>query len=123
MEQQGIILEYVQMKLFNLSLDEDARVWYRTKITHHSIASLRSFHASFNHYYKVLYPVNALFEYCCAYSNDEDILEVDDSTEYVCGAPLLENIYSHQEASSTEQESEEGNILEPPTNPPGFDSA
>jgi len=43
-----------------------------------------------------------LFEYCCAHFNDEDILEVNDPAEDVCGASLQENIYSHQKASPNE---------------------
>lgn len=97
MEQQGIFLEDVQMKLFMCSLDEDARVWFKT-IPSGSLSSLKCFHISFNHYYKELYPLNALFEYFCTHFNDEYILEVNDPTEDVCGARLQENIYSYQEA-------------------------
>lgn len=49
MKQQGIFLEYVQMKIFMYSSDKDAIVWYRT-ITHGSISSLKRFHIAFNHY-------------------------------------------------------------------------
>lgn len=109
-------LDDVQMKLFMYYLDEDARVCYRT-IPHGSISSLKRFHIAFNHYCKIFYPPNALFEGCCTHFNDEDIPEVYDPTEDFCGAPLQENIYSHQEASPTNQEREEGNIIELQINP------
>ncbi len=74
------------------SLGEDARVWYRT-IPHGSISSLKIFHIAFNHYCKKLYPLNALYEDCCAYFNDENISEVNDHVEDVCGAPPQEDTY------------------------------
>jgi len=46
MEQQGIFLEEVQMKLFKWSLDEDARVWFKM-IPHGSVSSLKCFHTKF----------------------------------------------------------------------------
>jgi len=91
MEQRGIFLEDIQLKLLKYSLDEDARVWYK-KIPRGSISSLKSFHIAFNHYCKGLYPLNALFEDCCIDFSDEDILEVDDLAEDVCGALIDQNI-------------------------------
>ena len=105
MEQQGIFLEDVQMKLFMYSLEDGARFWYKT-IPHGNISSLRCFHIAFNHYCKELYPLNALFEYYFTHFNDEYIPEVEDSTEDVCGTPLQENILLHQEASPTKLEGE-----------------
>jgi len=101
MEQQGIFLEYVQMKLFKCSLDEHARVWYKT-IPHGNISSLKFFHVALHQYFKKLYPPNALFENWCTRFNNADLYDVTDLVEDVCGAPLQENIYSHQEASPNE---------------------
>ena len=61
MEQQGIIFEDAQMKLFMYSLEDDFRIWYKT-IPRGSIPSLKRFHIAFNHYCKGLYPLNSLFE-------------------------------------------------------------
>ena len=116
MEQQGIFLEDVQMKLFMYSLDEDARVFYRT-IPHGSISLIKCFHMAFYHYCKILNPPNALFEDCCGHFNVENIPKVNDPVEDVCGAPLQENIYSHQKPSPNDQESKEGNIVELQINP------
>ena len=111
MEQQGISLEYVQMKLFMYSLQEGARVWYKT-LPSGSISSLISFHKYFNHYCKELYPPNALFEECCTPLNDEYIPEVNDPSEDVCESPFQENIHSQQDASPHEKEREEGKTIE-----------
>ena len=94
MEQQGILLEDLQMKLFKLSLEGDSRSWYEM-IPRGSIYSLRSFHIAFYQYFKSFYPSNALFEDCCTPLNDEDIPKVEDLDEYDYGAPLQENIYFH----------------------------
>ncbi len=52
---------------------------------------------AFNHYCKGLYPLNALFEDCFSYFNDENIYEVNDPAEDVCETPFQEDIHSHQE--------------------------
>lgn len=105
MEQQGIIFEDAKMKLFMSSLEEDFRVWYK-KISRGSISSLNIFHITFNHYCKRLYPRGALFEDCCEHFNVENIFEVNDPVEDVCGTTFQEDIYSHQEASPSDQERE-----------------
>lgn len=65
--------------------------------------------------------MNDIFEYFYVNFNGEDILEVEDPTKDVCGAPLEENILLHQETSPTELETEERNIIKLPTNPQGFE--
>ena len=84
------------------SWDEDDIFWYKTT-PHGSISSLKIFYITFNHYCKRLYPSDALFQYCCAHFNVENISKVNDPTEDICGAPLQEDIYSHQEASPNDQ--------------------
>ncbi len=106
MEHEGIFLEDVQMKLFMYSLGKDARVWYKT-IPHGNIYSLKCFHIAFNHYCKILYPPNSLFEHCSAHFRVENILEVNDPTKDVFETPLQEDIYWHQEAVPNDQESKE----------------
>lgn len=111
MEQQGILLEDVQMKLFKQYLEGDARVWYGI-IPHGNISSLKCFHIEFYHYLKIFYPSNSLFEYCCIPLNDEDIPKVNDLAEDVCEGPSQEDIHSHPDASPHEKEGEEGNTIE-----------
>ena len=97
------------------SLEKDFRVWYRT--IHGNISSLKCFRIEFHNYWKILYPLNSLFEDCCAHFNVENIFEVNDPTEDICGAPLQENIYLHQEASPNEKKREEGNVIALKINP------
>lgn len=94
--------EDAQMKLFMYTLEDDFRIWYRT-IPRGSISSSKCFHMAFYHYCKTLYPLNSLFEYCCTHFNVENILKGNDPAVDVCGIPLQENIYPHQEASPNEQ--------------------
>jgi len=49
-----------------------------------NISSLKSFHIAFNHFCKRLYPPGALFEDFSV----ENISEVNDYAEDICGAPL-----------------------------------
>lgn len=111
MEERGILLEDVQMKVLKLSLEGDARVWFKT-LPHGSISSFKCFHATFYQYYKRFYPQNASLEDCCTMCNDENSLEVDESVEDVGGAPLQESIYPHQVASPYELKREEQNTTE-----------
>jgi len=87
MEKQGIIFEDMQNKLFMYSLEEDFEVWYRI-IPHGSISFVKCFHIAFCHYFKILYPLNALFEDCCSHFNVENIPEGNDPTEDVCETPF-----------------------------------
>lgn len=87
MEQQGIVLEDVKMKLFMYSLDEDARVWYKI-IPHGKISSLKRFHIEFNHLYKILYPSGCMFEDFYDHFNVENIYEINDVAKDICGAQL-----------------------------------
>ena len=64
MEQQGIIHEYVKMKLFLFSLDLEARSWFRS-LPLSSISSLKDFHSVSNSSCKTFYPHKLLFEGCC----------------------------------------------------------
>lgn len=85
------------------SLDEDARVWYKT-ITCGNIYSLKTFHLRFNHYFKILYPPNALFEVCSSHFNVANIPKVNDPTRDACETPFQEDIYSHKEVVTNDQE-------------------
>lgn len=68
-------------------LDVDVRVWYKN-IPRGNIYSLKRFQIEFNIFYKVLYPPNSMFEYCCAYFNDENVSEVNDPVEDICETPF-----------------------------------
>jgi hypothetical protein len=56
--------EDVLMKVFMISLDGDARQWYKSLPTD-SISSLKYFHVVFHSHCKIFYPVEILYEYCC----------------------------------------------------------
>jgi len=98
------------MKLFMHYLAKDARVWYKA-MDHGSISSLKRFHMAFNHLFIRLYPSNILFEDCCTHFDVENISEVNDIAEDVCGAPLQQDIYMYQKALPNDQEREERDII------------
>ena len=60
MEKQGIVHEDVKIKLLMYYLDKDTRAWYKT-LPHGNISSLKSFHITYNDFFKILCPPNSLF--------------------------------------------------------------
>jgi hypothetical protein len=52
------------MKMFTISLDGDARKWYKS-LPIDSIFSLKYFHVVFHSYCKIIYPIELLLKNCC----------------------------------------------------------
>jgi len=78
MEQQSIIHEDVKMKLFMFSLDQEARVWYRS-LPRPSISSLKDFHSVLNSFCRTSYAHKFLFEGCCEYYDSKETLKAHDN--------------------------------------------
>jgi len=71
MEELNIHHEYVLMKLFMFSLEQDARLWYKS-LPHSSIPSLKCFQTLFDQHCKRIYSAEILFEDCCDTSRLEE---------------------------------------------------
>jgi hypothetical protein len=97
MRQLGIFHEDVLMKMFMISLEGDARQWYKA-LPPGSISSLREFHACFHYHCRIIFRAELLFEDCC---NEESIEQVpqenhDDEgfTDEDCDQELWKNKFT-----------------------------
>jgi hypothetical protein len=110
MEELNVHHEDVLMKLFMFSLENDARLWYKS-LPHSSIPSLRCFHILFHQHCKRIYSAEILFEDCCDTSpleEEEETIEisrVDEDEQY-------EEELAHKDAGSCELTQEEDQILD-----------
>jgi hypothetical protein len=64
MLEHGFVHEDVLIKLFKLSLEENAREWCQS-LPNLSIHSLKDFHVAFNSYYEKFYSADLIFDNCC----------------------------------------------------------
>ena len=64
MVQLNIQHEYVLMKMFMYSLEQDARDWYFS-LPAASISSLKEFHTCFRKHCKYMFLAKLFFKYCC----------------------------------------------------------
>jgi hypothetical protein len=105
MEELNVHHEDVLMKLFMFSLENDARLWYKS-LPHSSIPSLKCFHTLFHQHCKRIYSAEILFEDCCDTSpleEEEETIEisrVDENDQY-------EEELAHEDAGSCELTQEE----------------
>jgi hypothetical protein len=110
MEELNVHHEDVLMKLFMFSLENEARLWYKS-LPHSSIPSLRFFHTLFHQRCKRIYSTKILFEDCCDTSPLEEeeekieISRVDEDEQY-------EEELAHKDVGSCELTQEEDHILD-----------
>lgn len=66
------------MKLFMFSLDQEARVWFRS-LPRSSISSLKDFHSVFNSFCRTYYAHKFHFQGCCEYYDSKGTLKAQDN--------------------------------------------
>ena len=107
-----MIHEDVKMKLFMFSLDQEARVWYRS-LPRSRISSLKYFHSVFNSFCRTSYAHKFLFEGCCEYNDSKEILKahdnpVEETNDHVDNISRIQRSYrqiNYEQVSESKEQS------------------